>query len=514
MAAVDTPGRLGPAWWAAAALVFVLIATLNAGGYRFGVADQAFYLPAIQRHLDPQSFPRDRLIIDDQDRLNVFTAALAAAVQETGVGTEWLFAAMYLAALGLGFGAAVSMGRELGLSPWARAALAAALTLRHRVGITGVNTLESYGHPRTLAFAIGLWAAVAVLRRRTGVALALVGAAFVVHPTTAIWMGIWVGTAAIVANPRWRWWLTGVAGAAAAASAWVLTAGPLAPQVVPMDAEWRAVIGLKDYLFPTRWPVSGWLMAAAYIGAVFAPFAWRSSRGLAGDAERGLAAGVGALVAIFAISLPFSAAGIAFAVQLQVSRVFWILDVLGTCYLVGLAADGLGGTAGGTTRRRVAIAAVLMAAATARGVYVKWIEHPERPVVRLSLAPTDWRDALAWFEATPVDTHILANPSHAWRYGLSARVGAKRDVYLEDEKDTAMSMYSRRVAMHVLERIRALDGFDGLTTDKARALAARFDLDYLVDERPFDLPVAYRTGRFTVYRLGEGEEKKTEGRSR
>lgn len=497
---------LRPALWAAAALAFCLLATLNAGGYRFGVGDQAFYLPALQRHIDPASFPRDRLILDDQDRLNVFTAGLAAAVRTTGVPVEAAWAAIFIATLLLLFGGAVAVARGFGASTWAQLGLAAALTLRHRVGITGVNTLESYAHPRMLAFAIGLWAVAAVQRGRTWQALALIAAAFLVHPTTALWLGIWVGVASLVADRRWRWGLAGLGLAAAGAAAWAIVAGPLSAQVVRMDAEWLGVIGLKDYLFPTRWPLSGWLMAAMYAAAVGGPFWWRRRLGRTVPAEAGLLAGALVLLAIFLATVPATAAAVAVAVQFQVSRVFWVFDVLGTVYVVLLAADGARGPqprrpARAPARRAAVVFAVLAAAATARGAYVKWIEHPERPVARLGLRQDDWQDALTWLSRSPIDSYVLADPAHAWRYGVSIRVGAGRDVFLEEVKDTAMAMYSRRVALHVVERIRAVPDFQNLSADDARALAVRYGLAYLVAERPFDLPVAYRNGTFTIYTL-------------
>ena len=43
----------------AVAVAFVLLATLNSAGYRYGASDQAFYIPAVLRHLDPALFPRD-----------------------------------------------------------------------------------------------------------------------------------------------------------------------------------------------------------------------------------------------------------------------------------------------------------------------------------------------------------------------------------------------------------------------------------------------------------------------
>jgi len=190
-------------------------------------------------------------------------------------------------------------------------------------------------------------------------------------------------------------------------------------------------------------------------------------------------------------------------VQFQISRIFWMLDVTATMYAVwGLAdARGPAGAVGAGWRRAAAVAAALVCFASARGAWVTWVEHPGRPPVQAGLPPGEWQDAMAWLSHTPSDTHVLADPSHAWRYATTVRVSAGRDVFLEEVKDTAMAMYSRRVAMRVAERIGALGDFNGLTPDSARAIAARYDLDYLVTERTLDLPVAYRNARFNVYRL-------------
>ena len=54
---------------------------LNSGGYRYGVGDQAFYVPAIVQHLNTDLFPRDRLLLHAQDRFMVLddvAAGLAA----------------------------------------------------------------------------------------------------------------------------------------------------------------------------------------------------------------------------------------------------------------------------------------------------------------------------------------------------------------------------------------------------------------------------------------------------
>jgi hypothetical protein len=500
----DNTRPVPPGAWALAALVFCLVATMNTGGYRFGVADQAFYLPAIQRHLVPDSFPRDRIIIDEQDRLNVFTGAMATLIRTLAITPETLFVVIYVVTLVLLWGGAMAVGRTLGLSAWALAALAAALTLRHRVSITGVNTLEGYMHPRMLAFAFGLWAVAAILRGRVWLALAIVGAACVIHPTTALWLGVWIGTTALLIRGPHRRVVSGLALAAGALAAWVIAFGPLSRQLVRMDDEWLGVLAGKDYLFPGQWPASGWLLVLVYAASVVGPFLWRRHTAATATREPALIGGLAALAAIFVLSLPASAASIALAAQFQVPRVLWMLDFLGTVYVVWLIVDvwAVRPTSPERARRRRRWAAsLLVVAALARGNYVTWVEHPERSFTHLGLPRDDWQDAMAWLARTPLDTHVLAHPGHAWRYGTSVRVAAGRDVFLEEVKDTAMSMYSRRVAMRVLERIRA-GGDADRWTDEVRALATRYDLDYLVSERPFELPVAYRNARFTVYQLG------------
>jgi hypothetical protein len=80
-------------------------------------------------------------------------------------------------------------------------------------------------------------------------------------------------------------------------------------------------------------------------------------------------------------------------------------------------------------------------------------------------------------------------------------VAAGRDVFLEDVKDSAIAMYARDVAVRVVERTRAIGDFPALTAERARELAAEYDLDYLVTEQPLPLPIAYRNSRFGIYRL-------------
>jgi hypothetical protein len=249
------------------------------------------------------------------------------------------------------------------------------------------------------------------------------------------------------------------------------------------------------------------VLNTAYPVVIVATFLARRRRGLIQPGELGLVAGCLALVAVFAATLPLIAARIAVAVQLQVSRVFWMADVLTMLGLVWWLAEARFAPASGTaaavggTRPRWAFAA-LAALALGRGSYAMLVEHPERPLISVSAPADAWSDVSSYLRwSTPPDTHVLADPDHAWRFGTSLRVLAARDVFLENVKDEAISMYDRRMAQRVAERRLALGDFESRTASDLQALGRRFDLQVVVSERDLSLPELYRNARFRVYRL-------------
>ena len=52
-------------------LPFILLATLNSAGYRYGASDQAFYVPSIVEHLHPEFFTRDHPVLAAQARFMI-----------------------------------------------------------------------------------------------------------------------------------------------------------------------------------------------------------------------------------------------------------------------------------------------------------------------------------------------------------------------------------------------------------------------------------------------------------
>jgi hypothetical protein len=479
--------------------VFCLVAIFNCGGYRYGVGDQAFYIPAVTQHLNPDLFPRDRAILHAQDRFMLYDDAIAAFVRATGVSVQTVFFAAYLTGLALLFGAIVAIGRVMYQTWFGVAMFAALMTLRHRITQTGANSLESYFQPRMLAFAIGAWAIAAYLRGRVAPALALVAIAFAIHPTTAMWFAVWIGVAVLVSERAWRAPLEAISAVGAGAALWAVTLGPLRGHLTRMDPLWASALAGKDYIFPSDWNASFWLVNLSYLAVAISVYVLRRRRGIATPREIGLLAGGAALVALFLVSWPLMLARVALALQLQTSRVFWMLDFLAAIYLAWLFAEA----PRSVNVRRVAVAVVIVAA-IGRGVFVWGSEHAGNPIARIGFPQDNWTDVMEWISKTPADTHVLADPGHAWKYGSSVRVVGERDVYLEEVKDLALALYSRDVAVEALRRIGDVRDFDSFTAAQLRALAARYDLDVFVSDRDVELPIAYRNERFRVYSLQSG----------
>lgn len=482
-------------------VLFALAATLNSGGYRYGAADQAFYIPAILESLRPELFPRDGALIGPQARYFFIDEIVAAGIRTLGGSIETWFLAGYLVTMATLALALLALGRTVFVSPLAVTALLAIYTLKHRIAKTGVNTLEGYFHPRVLVFAAGVVAVTLYLRGRPRLALGLVALAGLLHPTTAAFFVLLIGVAMCVTTPGAPRVVALAATVAGPVVAWLVIAGPWRDAFAPMDEGWRQLLSSKDYLFPIEvWPVSAWLINLATAALAVAGLLARQRAGVGRAEERGLLAGAIALVAVFLVTLPAVERGLALAVQLQLSRVFWLLELLALIPLVWWLVDRSAATGSSGRRLALVVTAALVLASATRGIYVAFVER-EPAFFRASLPDSAWTDALRWIDThTPITAHILADPGHAFLYGYPVRfIG--RDVYLEAVKDTAMALYNRGAAGRVIERLHDLGDFSALTPDRIHQLAATYDLDYLVTEQAMDLPEVAAFGPFHIYTL-------------
>lgn len=492
--------------WGLYLLLLVVLATANAAGYRYGVADQAFYIPSILDDVNPALFPRDAILLRAQDTLMLSDEMLASAVK-AGLPLPLLMLTGYVASLLLLLGSAVLIGQRYFTHAWTTAAFCAALTLRHRITKTGANTFEGYFHPRVAAFAFGAAALAAFTRDRLGMAAALVGIACLLHPTTGAWWAMWLLVACWVVRPAWRRPLLLGGLASVPGIVWLLWSGPLSGRLGLMDPVWTHVLASKDYVFPDEWALGSWFVNLLTAAVMIGVWRLRVHQRVARAWEAGAVLGLTALVAFFLLSVPLIDARVALAVQLQTSRVFWLVDFLAMAGLAWLVAEA-GGVEGRRARsgarpwRAIAACVVVLAASLGRGVFILTHERPDRALVQATLEANAWQDVGSWAaRSTPPDAHLLVDPDHDWKFGHSLRIIAQRDVLIEGVKDSAVAMYSRDIAVRVQERVDAVGDFSTMTPSRARALARRYDLDYLVIDRPLDMPEAYRNAQFYVYRL-------------
>ena len=496
-----------PLLLAVGALVFCTLLTANSGGYRYGVSDHAFYIPVVLDQITPGLFPHDGDLIDAQDRFFLFDNWFAPIVQLGGLSLPLAFLGAQLLTLSLLYAAIIGIGRILYRTWWSVGGLVLLLTIRHRISYTAVNSVEGYFHPRMLAFAIGLSATALFLAGRTRAALVVVALALLAHPTTGLWFVLLIAAAAVVSDRPALKPLLAWSGAATVGVVLVL-AYPLRDQLARMDATWTQVLSVKDYLVVPGWPVAAWLTHLAIAAFTFALYTYRRSLGVASEREGALIAGCGLLFGLFLLSVPFSYAGVALAVQLQFNRVFWLLDLVGIVYLGWLLVESpLGvrrptGVTGLRPRRAMVVVFALLS--LCRGGYRVLVEDGGKPMFQHQLAETEWNEVMRWASAQPVGTHFLAHPDHALRYGTSVRAASGRDVYLELTKDTGIAIYSSDIAHRIARRVSDLGDFERLDAERARGLAARYAIDFLITEQPLDLPVANATGQFTVYALGDG----------
>ena len=480
-------------------LAFAVAATLNAGGYRYGASDQAFYIPAILHHVDPSLFPRDWAMLGAQGRYFLVDEVIGTLVRLTSWSLATWFAiaqALTLAAL---YAGAVHLGRAVLRSPWALAAWLAALTLRHRIAKSGANTLEGYFHPRMLVFGVGLIALGDVLHGRRWRPVLLLLVAGTLHPTTAALFLAIVLVALAWLDAAWRRGVLAASAVGVVGTVAVIATGH-GPDLTPMDAAWRALVATKDYTFPTAWSFGTWATNLAAPIVLALATLTRAHEGRLATAERGLVAGAVVLLLGFVASLPLIAAGVPIAVQLQTSRAFWPVEALAVLYLVWALVD----RAGAPVVAARGVAVVLVAISVVRGVYVGFVESPDRATLAVDLPDDDWTRALAWIrDQTPRDTFVVADPGHAWKAGMgtAVRIGAWRDVALEETKDVAMAMYSQEAAWAVTARIEALAAFDRLDATDLRGLAPADGPAVVVTLRALELPVAHRAGAVTVYHL-------------
>jgi hypothetical protein len=477
------PHRIRPA-----DLLYLLLLTVAAvalHGYHLGTEDQAMYLPAIKKNLDPGLYPHDATFFMIQAKPLLFDELMALTVRATRLPLDltlflWHFASVFLFLLAC---------RQLSLrcfedevAQWAAVMMMVAL-LTLPVAGSKLTIFTEYVHPRNLGMPLLLFTLVAVLDRSKR-AFFWLGLCALVHAPTAI-----VGACHLV----FQAWRMPAAGSAAVAL-------PLLG-ISPEQQAWREVEATRLHHFPLNWK---WY---ELLGAIAPPILlmWFARIGRSRNlpvldhvcGRLALSGSLGILAAfLFNVVTAFQP-----LLRAQPMRSLHLVYVL--LFLFG---GGLLGQFVIRNRLRLILLFVPLAAGMSVG---QRAIYPASPHIEWPGAPANnaWVQAFDWIrQNTPRDARFALDPRHMERPGEDFhgfRGLAERSMLVDWVKDRSVAAAFPELAPAWLGQMRDTEKWRQFTTADFRRLRQKYGVTWVVLERPgvAELDCPYENERVKVCRI-------------
>jgi hypothetical protein len=485
-------------------------------GYHPGLEDDAFYLAAIKRNLNPALFPHDSEFFRLQFQATIFDKLIALTVRVSHLPVEWVALLWQIAAIFFLLHAGWRIARRCfsqASAQWAAVTMIA-LLLTLPISGTAINLADQYLHPRTLATAAILAAIAAVIDRRPWIAGALLAVACAIHAIMAAF-GIsfcaflfWslrannVGTAVLgcPVEPN----STAFLFSTAKLKRYALLI-PLGWIFEPASDAWRQAASTRSFYFLSRWQWYEWLGVFGPLVLLYVLHQVLKSRE-EGNALRPLVTALlyyGAcqtLVGLI-IMLPPS---------LERLRPFEPMRYLHLLYLLFFLI--MGGLLGRFfLDRNVYRWAVLFLSLGAGMFYAQRqmfpsTEHMELPGVE---SRNDWLQAFAWIrQNTPVDSLFALDPQYVELPGEDYhgfRALAERSALADYDKDAGMAARVPRLAPRWLKEVNATTGWRNFQAADFERLKNDFGVNWVIlnarDGAALGLQCPYHKGRISVCRL-------------
>jgi hypothetical protein len=447
-------------------------------GYHPGLEDDAFYLAAIKRDLNPALYPYDSDFFRLQFQASVFDKVVAFSVRLTHLPLAWIALLWQFAAIFLLLHGCWRISRRCFSQPpaqWAAVTMIAVL-LTLPVSGTAISIADQHLHPRTLATALILAAIVAVLDRRLWFAGILIVSAFATHALMASF------GASFCTFLLWR---------QHSSLAWRSLSAPIAAALMPLgwlfepasDA-WRQAAATRGFYFLAQWHWYEWLGVFAPIVLLYACWCVLQRRPeFAGDRS--------ALLPLLSTLLYYglfqTVVGLAimFPPGLERLRPLEPMRYLHLLYLMFfLIAGGLLGRY--VLDRRIyrwfllflPLSAVMFYAQ--RQLYPASV-HLELPGIGLK---NPWLQAFAWIrQNTPVDSLFALNPHYATLPGEDFhgfRALAERSVLADYDKDGGMAARVPRIAPRWLREVIAQSGWQDFQASDFERLKKEFGVSWII----------------------------------
>ena len=449
-------------------------------GYHPGLEDDAFYLAAIKRNLNPALFPHDAEFFRLQFQVTIFDKLIAYSVRLSHLPLAWTVLLWQFAAIFLLLHGCWRIGRRCFSQFEAQWAAVTTVAVLLTLPVTGIamTLADQYLHPRTLATAAILAAIVAVLDRHLWIAGVLLAFAFATHALMASFgtsfcaFLFWRLHPARTRRPSLR----SITAALLLPLGWIFE---------PASDAWRQAAATRDFYFLARWHWYEWL-------GVFAPpvllyyFFWRfferedrDSSALPSLVSALLFYGALQTVVGLLIMLPPS---------LERLRPFEPMRYLHLLYLLFfLIAGGLLGRY--ILTRKIYRWLLLFLPLSAGMFYAQRQMYPASAHLELpGVAPENaWLQAFAWIrQNTPADGWFALDPHYVTLPGEDYhgfRALAERSVLADYEKDGGMAARVPRLAPRWLKEVKAQSGWQNFQAADFRRLGKDFGVTWVVLER-------------------------------
>ncbi len=464
-----------------AAIALLTAAAFVVMGYHPGLEDDAFYLAAIKRNLNPALFPHDADFFRIQFQATIFDKLIAASVRLTHVPLAWAVLLWQLAVIFFILHGCWRIARRCFREPaaqWAGVALVAAL-LTLPVSGTAINLADQYLHPRNLATAIILAAIVAVLDRRLWLAAFLLIATFSVH---AIMAAFGISFCVFL-----LWCQRNDRPLQARTSAAALMIFPLGWLFEPASEAWRKAALTRGFYYISHWAWYEWLGVLAPLALLFA-FQRILRRTQSSDSNRPaliplvsslLYYGVFQTVVGVAIMLPASLERLRPLEPMRYLHLLYLLFFLLVGALLGQYALG----------RHAYRWALLFVPLCAGMWYAQLQMYPASPHIEWpGAAPkNEWLQAFDWIRLnTPLDALFALDPHYMQLPGEDYhgfRALAERSVLADYDKDGGMAARVPSLAPRWLKEVTAENGWRDFQPQDFERLKNEFGVNWIVLSR-------------------------------
>jgi hypothetical protein len=452
-------------------LLFLTVAAILVQGYHLGIEDNAVYLPAIKKLINPSLYPYDANFFLLFTRWTLFHRVVAVAARITHLPLVWLIFLLHIASVFLILLGCLQLIRKCFREPAAQCAgvtfVAALLTMP--VAGAAIFITDQHLHPRNFAAAFLLFAAVAILDRQPR-ALLWIFLTGLCHPTMAVYGTFHLAILAL-----------GLSRMPQPAIAF----GATIPLGAPPNPIWRKVMAVRSFHYPFMWAWYEWIGALAPIGffELFARIGRRAGMPVFARVSRMFA--ISTLLGI-AIAVFFSEF---FQMQTQTWARLEPMRVLHFPYVVFLLFSG--GLLGKYVLRDKPLrwAALFIPLAFAM-FHFQRLEFPSSHHIEWPGRPprNAWVQAFDWVrENTPQNAFFVLDPGYMSRPGedfYGFRAYSERSMLADNEKDaSAVALFPDLAWQWDLE-VTGRKNWVHFTLDDFDRLKKKYGVNWVIVERP------------------------------